>query len=66
MSEWKKISEGKKPTKYLVYQPEHEAGRSRLSPRIVLNSQAGWIRQSTHWMPLPPPPAPTHNPEKEE
>lgn len=53
---WKPIETAPKVGDYLIYQPKHPSGRYALEARICLNSQAGGVRKSTHWMPLPPPP----------
>jgi hypothetical protein len=56
MSEWQPIETRPQRDDYLVYQPEHKAGRNVLPARICLSSQAGGTRKTTHWMPLPEPP----------
>lgn len=62
MSEWRPIETAKKVIgDYLVYQPEHKAGRNILPARICMMSHAGYSREITHWMPLPSPPSQTTN-----
>lgn len=57
MSEWKPIETARTVMgDYLVYQPEHKAGRVILPARICFASEAGMTRRTTHWMPLPAPP----------
>lgn len=51
---WQESPPAKGP--YLVYQPEHISGRSKLPARICLDKDAGFFRQATHYMPLPPAP----------
>jgi hypothetical protein len=51
---WQPIATAPKDgARYLVYQPEHKKGRSSLMARICFVENAGWVRESTHWMPLP-------------
>lgn len=38
-----------------VYQPKHREGRMVLAPRVCLNSSAGSVRKSSHWMRVDPP-----------
>jgi hypothetical protein len=59
MSEWKPIETAPKDRVHLVYQPafKHRPGQQyELAARICLSTDAGSVRNSTHWMPLPLPP----------
>lgn len=56
---WRPIETAPKQGEYLVYQPEHRAGRALLSARICFNDQTGAVRKNTHWRPLPTPPSET-------
>lgn len=39
----------------LVYQPATMSGRTSLPARITMESNAGYVRETTHWMvPVPP------------
>lgn len=53
---WEPIETAPNKGDYLVYQPASPSGRMNLPARICFRSQAGHIRRTTHWMPLPPPP----------
>lgn len=53
---WRSMDSAPKSGEYLVYQPQTKAGRMALQARICLKSQAGFVRECSHWFPLPPPP----------
>jgi hypothetical protein len=54
--QWQPIETAPKKGEYLVYQPDFKLGRNVLSARICFVSQAGDVRTTTHWLPLPAPP----------
>lgn len=53
---WQPIESAPNRGDYLVYQPEYQHGRTTLRARVCMQSNAGGVRNSTHWMPLPTPP----------
>lgn len=66
-AEWQPIETAPHGKALLLYQPATGFVRGRKGPtlpaRIVIESwPTGYPRETTHWMPLPEPPANSHHP----